>query len=160
MTSIPRTLFGRRPHRFLAAAIFWFLADACAGEVEVLRDRWGVPHVFADTDAGAFYGLGYATAEDRAFQMTHGLRLIQGRLSEVIGEVSQVSRRETSVDHDRKMRTSGFHRAARRTAGNLDRGTFGLLEACCGGQARRFTEVTHHADTGGTEPGGGTSCRP
>ena len=35
------------------------------GRVDLLRDRWGTPHVFAATDAGALYGLGYATAEDR-----------------------------------------------------------------------------------------------
>ena len=36
-----------------------------AGEemIELIRDHWGTPHVFATTDAGAFYGLGYATAE-------------------------------------------------------------------------------------------------
>jgi penicillin G amidase len=51
----------------LSAASFWFLPAACAGKVEVLRDPWGIPHVFPETDAGVFYGLGYATAEDRAF---------------------------------------------------------------------------------------------
>ncbi|MEK7399348.1 MAG: penicillin acylase family protein, partial [Candidatus Poribacteria bacterium] len=29
------------------------------GKVEVIRDQWGIPHVFSDTDAGAMYGLGY-----------------------------------------------------------------------------------------------------
>src|SRR5512138_2260822 len=57
------------------------------GQVELLRDRWGVPHVFAPTDAGAMYGLGYATAEDRAFQMYYNLRIIQGRLAELVGDV-------------------------------------------------------------------------
>ena len=37
--------------------------------IELLRDHWGTPHVFADTDADAFYGLGYAAAQDRGFQM-------------------------------------------------------------------------------------------
>ena len=41
--------------------IGWFaLAPAAAkdlGSVELVRDRWGVPHVFAETDAGAMYGL-------------------------------------------------------------------------------------------------------
>jgi len=68
----------------------------------------------ADTDAGALRGLGYATAEDRAFQMTYSLRIIQGRLAEVIGDVRQVNRNETSVDHDRKMRT--FASIERRSA--------------------------------------------
>ena len=104
-----------------------------ASKVEVLRDRWGVPHVFAATDAGAFYGLGYACAEDRGFQMTYSLRIIQGRLAEVIGEVRQISRPETSVDLDRKMRTFGFYRAAQRTAAALDPQTRQLLSAYCEG---------------------------
>jgi hypothetical protein len=45
----------------LAAFICRGSADAHDyGKVELLRDHWGVPHVFADTDAGAMYGLGYA----------------------------------------------------------------------------------------------------
>jgi penicillin G amidase len=113
-----------------------------AGEetVEIVRDPWGIPHVFADSDAGAWYGLGYATAEDRAFQMTYNLRIIQGRLSEIVGDVRHPSRNETSVDHDRKMRTFGFHRAARRTADNLDPETRELLQAYCDGVNRYFDE--------------------
>ena len=56
------------------------------GRIELVRDLWGIPHLFSDTDAGAMYGLGYATAEERAFQMYYNLRIIQGRLSEVVGE--------------------------------------------------------------------------
>ena len=51
------------------------------GRVEVLRDTWNIPHVFSDTDAGAMYGLGYACAEERGFQMHYALRIIQGRLA-------------------------------------------------------------------------------
>jgi penicillin G amidase len=115
-------------------------AFGAAPSVEILRDPWGIPHVFADTDAGAFYGLGYATAEDRAFQMTYSLRIIQGRLSEVIGEVRQLNRNDTAVDHDRKMRTFGFHRAARRTAAHLDGETLGLLQAYSDGVNAYFQE--------------------
>src|SRR2546422_8747723 len=39
------------------------------GKIELLRDPWGVPHVFSESDAGAMYGLGCAVAEDRGFQM-------------------------------------------------------------------------------------------
>ena len=42
---------------------------AADGGVEIFRDPWGTPHVFADTDQGAMFGLGYASAEDRHFQM-------------------------------------------------------------------------------------------
>ncbi|HXG10023.1 MAG TPA: penicillin acylase family protein [Gemmataceae bacterium] len=37
------------------------------GKVELLRDPWGIPHVFAESDAGAMYGLGHAVAEDRGY---------------------------------------------------------------------------------------------
>jgi penicillin amidase len=103
------------------------------GKVELMRDTWGIPHVFSDTDAGAMYGLGYATADQRGFQMTYNLRIIQGRLAEVVGERQRGSRKETSVDHDRQMRTIGWSRAAARTAANLGMPTHKLLEAYCEG---------------------------
>jgi penicillin amidase len=108
--------------------------------VEILRDPWGVPHIFAATDAGAFHGLGYATAEDRAFQMTYSLRIIQGRLAETVGVVKMMNRNETSVDNDRKMRTFGFYRAAQRTAANLDPETRALLQAYCDGVNDYFAQ--------------------
>ena len=99
------------------------------GSIEIIRDTWGIPHVFAATDAGALYGLGYATAEERGWQMTYNLRIIQGRLAEVVGNRPRGNRRETAVDNDRKMRTFGWARAAARTAPNLDRATRQLLAA-------------------------------
>jgi len=65
--------------------------------------------------------------------MYYGLQIIQGRLAELIGDVPRVRRRETAVHHDRKMRTFGFYRAARRVAANLDAETRGLLQAYCEG---------------------------
>lgn len=103
------------------------------GSVELIRDRWGVPHVFAETDAGAMYGLGYATAQDRAFQMHYMLRIVQGRLAEVIGDVQKTRRNEGAVFNDRKMRTFGFYRAAQKTAANLDDESRSLLQAYCDG---------------------------
>ena len=104
------------------------------GEIRLLRDEWGIPHVFSDTDAGAMYGLGYATAEDRGFQMHYALRITQGRLAEVVGPRASVARpREDAVFHDRKMRTFGFYRAAKTVAANLDEDTKHLLDAYCAG---------------------------
>jgi len=99
------------------------------GRVELARDNWGVPHIFAETDAGAMYGLGYATAQDRGFQMHYTLRIIQGRLAEVIGNVKKTRRNETSVHNDRKMRTFGFHRTAKEVVKNLDDESIALLES-------------------------------
>ncbi len=103
------------------------------GRIELLRDTWGIPHVFSETDTGAMYGLGYATAEERGFQMTYGLRIIQGRLAEVIGDRTRSNGKETAVALDRKMRTFGWARAAQRTAANLDAPTGELLAAYCAG---------------------------
>jgi penicillin amidase len=103
------------------------------GKIELLRDTWGIPHVFADTDAGALYGLGYATAQERGFQMTYSLRIIQGRLAEVIGDRPRGNGKESALANDRKMRTFGWARAAGRTAANLDTATRDLLAAYCAG---------------------------
>lgn len=51
--------------------------------VVIYRDLYGVPHVRAETEAAAFYGQGYAVAEDRLFQMETFRRTALGRLSEV-----------------------------------------------------------------------------
>ena len=105
------------------------------GQVELLRDRWGVPHIFAETDAGAMYGLGFATAQDRAFQMYYGLRIIQGRLAEHVGDVKVgVTRRRpqgtnSALRNDVKMRTIGYYRAAEETARQLGPEERALLEA-------------------------------
>lgn len=104
-------------------------------EVELVRDRWGVPHVFATTDEGAMYGLGYATAQDRAFQMYYNLRILQGRLAEVVGDVKVgVTRRRpqgrnSALRSDVKMRTIGYWRSAQETARHLDPEARRLLEA-------------------------------
>ena len=108
-------------------------AESAYPKVEILRDPWGIPHVFAESDGGAFYGLGYAMAEDRGFQMTYSLRIIQGRLSELVGNIRMLNRNDTSIAHDQKMRTFGFDRAAKRTAANLDPNTFALLQSFCDG---------------------------
>lgn len=124
----------------LAAFELTDVAQTRASAVEILRDQWGIPHVFSDTDVGAFYGLGYATAEDRAFQMTYSLRMVQGRLCEVVGEIRHLNRNESSIDHDRRMRVFGFYRAARRTADKLDPETSELLQAYCDGVNDYFQE--------------------
>jgi len=39
--------------------------------VRIERDRWGIPHVFAANDSDLFFGFGYATAQDRLFQLDY-----------------------------------------------------------------------------------------
>src|SRR5438876_4282675 len=57
-----------------------------AEKVRILRDEFGVPHIFATTAAGAAYGSGYAQAEDRLEEMLRNYRKADGTMSEVFGE--------------------------------------------------------------------------
>lgn len=53
--------------------------------VEIVRNNANVPHIFGETDADVFFGLGFAHAQDRLWQMTMLRRTVQGRLSELFG---------------------------------------------------------------------------
>jgi penicillin G amidase len=59
--------------------------DGLAKPVRVVRDRWGVPHIYAENDADLFIAQGFVQAQDRLFQMDLWRRSSQGRLSEVLG---------------------------------------------------------------------------
>ncbi|PVH29717.1 penicillin acylase family protein [Pararhodobacter oceanensis] len=54
--------------------------------VEIARNTHAVPHIFGESDADVYFGLGFAHAQDRLWQMTLLRRTAQGRLSEVFGE--------------------------------------------------------------------------
>src|ERR1700742_3740469 len=53
--------------------------------VEILRDRWGVRHIYAENSADLFFAQGYVTANDRLFQLDLWRRIGAGQLSEVLG---------------------------------------------------------------------------
>jgi acyl-homoserine-lactone acylase len=76
-----------------AGYVFWpesvdlsDLADVGAKyDVRILRDTWGVPHVFGQTDADAAYGLAYAHAEDDFLTIQQSLLAARGLLATVYG---------------------------------------------------------------------------
>lgn len=53
--------------------------------MEILRDALGVPHCYADDEAGAFHAQGWVHAADRLWQMEYDRRRAVGRLAEVVG---------------------------------------------------------------------------
>jgi penicillin G amidase len=55
------------------------------GGLRLIRDRFGIPHVDAADERSAWWGLGYACAQDRAFQLDYDRRRACGRLAEVLG---------------------------------------------------------------------------
>ena len=73
---------------------------------EILRDRYGVPHIFARNAHDLFFMQGYVLAQDRLFQMDLYRRAAHGRLSEVLGEATLAA--------DRLTRTLSLTRGAER----------------------------------------------
>ena len=53
--------------------------------VEVIRDEWGIPHIYAQNDDDLFLAQGYVMAQDRLWQMEMWRRWHEGRLSEIFG---------------------------------------------------------------------------
>ncbi len=74
--------------------------------VQIVRDRWGIPHISAREPLDAFFGQGFCHAQDRLWQMELTRRLAGGRLAEVFGK--------DALDVDRFHRRLGLHRAAER----------------------------------------------
>src|SRR3990170_3700551 len=95
------------------------------GPVEVVRDRWVVPLIFARDEHDAMFPLGFVHGQDLLFQMDFYRRLASGRLSEVAGEVT--------LDIDRLMRRVGLHRAAGAQYGALGEETKSRLKAYAAG---------------------------
>ncbi|HEY7576881.1 MAG TPA: penicillin acylase family protein, partial [Acetobacteraceae bacterium] len=58
---------------------------AVEGRVEILRDRAGVPHVYAASTADLYFGLGVAVAQDRLWQIDRLRRRALGRQAEILG---------------------------------------------------------------------------
>jgi len=64
--------------------------------VEVIRDRWGVPHIYAANTEDLFMAQGYVMAQDRLWQMEMWRRQREGRLAEILGP--------SAVERDRQAR--------------------------------------------------------
>ncbi|MFN8478630.1 MAG: penicillin acylase family protein [Kouleothrix sp.] len=72
--------------------------------VDIIRDRDAVPHIRAQNEEDALFGLGYAHAQDRLWQMEFQRRIGNGRISEFAGA--------SQLDTDKFLRTLGTARAA------------------------------------------------
>src|SRR6266581_4552278 len=73
----------------LALFLFFIAVAAQAApkrNVEIIRDDWGIAHVYGKTDADAVYGMIYAQCEDDFNRVEHNYLLSLGRLAEADGE--------------------------------------------------------------------------
>jgi len=102
-------------------------------DVAILRDGHGVPHVLAKSEADAWFGLGFAQAQDRLAQLVYLARAARGRTAEVLGEAG--------LETDRWSRTLGFAELARAQAARLDPDTRRAMEAYAAGVGAWVEEV-------------------
>ncbi len=99
--------------------------DGLTAPVEIVRDNADVPHIFGETDADVFFGLGLAHAQDRLWQMTLLRRTAQGRLSELFGA--------RTVKTDEFLRRLDLYRAADASVEGLDADTRQMLKSYAAG---------------------------
>ncbi|MCH8686625.1 penicillin acylase family protein [Pedomonas mirosovicensis] len=108
------------------------------GTVEIVRDDYGIPHVYSDTVYGLYYGFGYAAAEDRLFQLEMLRRAATGTAAEILGpdlvKVDEMARIET--DRESFVRQLKVMPAQHRAA----------LEGYAAGFSRRVDEVNAAPD--------------
>jgi penicillin amidase len=93
--------------------------------VEIVRDEWGVPHIYAQNEYDLLFAQGYVHAQDRLWQMEFNRRVGAGTLSAILGE--------STLGIDRFMRTLGLRRAAERDLATSDPETRTLLQAYADG---------------------------
>ncbi len=93
--------------------------------VTIARDADGVPLITASDDADAAFGLGFAHAQDRLFQMETMRRYGAGRLAEIFGT--------RSVGIDTQMRVLGLYRLAEASFSHLSAPMRRTLEAYAAG---------------------------
>lgn len=80
--------------------------DGLSGPVDVKRDSYGIPQVYASSDEDLFMAQGYVQAQDRFWEMDVRRHMTSGRLSEMFGK--------SQVKTDEFLRTLGWHRVAQK----------------------------------------------
>lgn len=105
--------------------------------VEIIRNNANVPHIFGSTDADVFFGLGYAHAQDRMWQMTMLRRTAQGRLSELFGE--------RTLPIDKLLRRLDLYSTAVASVPDQDAETTAALEAYADGVNAWLMQVAEGA---------------
>ncbi len=105
------------------------------GEARLVRDHNAVLHISGTSDADVFFGLGYAHAQDRMFQMDMIRTVISGRLSEWVGS--------STAEIDGYIRTIGLYRAAEQSLAHLKPETLAVIEAYTAG-VNAYLETASH----------------
>lgn len=89
--------------------------------VEIITDRYGVPHIYAENEDDLYFAQGYVHAQDRLWQMELNRRVGSGRLAEIFGSIA--------LETDRFCRRLGLHRAAEEEVSRLSEHDWRILTA-------------------------------
>ena len=93
--------------------------------VDILRDKYGVAHIYASTPEDLFFAEGYVHAQERFWQMEFQRRVAAGRLSEIFGE--------TTLSTDVYLRHFGFQELSEQSYLLLDAKTKKIVDAYAAG---------------------------
>ncbi|RIK45093.1 MAG: penicillin acylase family protein [Chloroflexi bacterium] len=113
--------------------LYWWLIQRCTPNldgdlalecldqpVEVRRDKHGIPHIYAQSQADLWRAQGFVHAQERLWQMEQNRRIARGALAELFGVAA--------LEADRFSRIIGFWRAAERELAQLDGDTRQALD--------------------------------
>ena len=114
--------FVRRPWPQVSGMI---AVPGLSSSVEIIRDQWGVPHIYAQNEHDLFFAQGYVHAQDRLWQMEVTRRICSGTFSEVVGE--------PTVYLDRFFLTLRLRQMAEQSWTELDGESRAILEAYAAG---------------------------
>ncbi|HEV7618668.1 MAG TPA: penicillin acylase family protein, partial [Burkholderiaceae bacterium] len=89
--------------------------------VDIVRDAEGIPHIYAQSPADAYFSLGFVHAQDRLWQLELNRRIASGRMAEILGP--------DAVNTDRFLRSIGVRRNAEAILANLAPDTRAALDA-------------------------------
>ncbi len=106
--------------------------EGLTASVEIIRDRWAVPHIYAQNLTDLAFAQGYVHAQERLFQMDFSRRMVAGRLSEILGAIS--------IPLDRWMRILGMRRVAEQEVSLLNDEVRAILEAYSTGFNARIAQ--------------------
>ncbi|WP_437731752.1 penicillin acylase family protein [Sorangium sp. So ce1335] len=111
--------------------------DGLLSAVDVVQDRDGRPHIYAENLVDAMRVEGYLTARDRALQLEILRRTAEGRLAELFGELDP-----TTIDQDIALRHVGLGRIARAQYDALPEGELRqMLDAYADGVTQVFRKI-------------------
>ncbi len=94
-------------------------------DIEISRDKNGVPFIQAQSDSDVYFAMGYVHAQDRMWQLEVQRRISQGRLSEVFGK--------TTVPQDVWIRTLGLYERAKSSEKHLSQQALSSLQSYAAG---------------------------